>query len=180
MTFSPYTLSGHVFLGGGVDLSPGKWRISAMYGRLRKTVTFDLNDSLQLYQASYKRMGYGLKVGYESGGDAISANVFAAKDDVGSLPFVLPESNLTPMQNVALSIKGKKTFFKRFFVEAEYAVSALNTDTRANSEQGDTTGYKRTHNLIKGLLPENATSRYYDAINAGLGYQGNWYGVQRP
>ncbi|MFN8688363.1 MAG: hypothetical protein ACK5XL_00010, partial [Cyclobacteriaceae bacterium] len=38
MTFSNYTLNGHVFLGGGVELTPGNWRISAMYGRLRKAV----------------------------------------------------------------------------------------------------------------------------------------------
>lgn len=179
MTFSNYTLAGHVFLGGGVDLTPGKWRISAMAGRLRKAVPFDMNDTLQLYNASYKRMGYGLKVGYESNGDGIAASIFTAKDEINSIPFVLPGSDLTPMQNVAMSITARKKFLKRFFVEAEYAVSALNKDIRANNhEQDDSTAFKPTHNIIKGLLPENATSRYYDAINASLGFQGNWYALQ--
>src|SRR5690606_2943659 len=176
MTFSNYTLAGHVFLGGGVDLSPGKWKISAMAGRLRKAVPFDVNDSLQHFNASYKRMGYGLKVGYENDGDRIAISIFTARDEKNSIPFVYPESDLTPMQNVAVSIAGRKTFLKRFFVDAEYAVSAVNKDTRVN-ESADTLEIK-SHNLLQGMLPENSTSRYYDALNASLGYQGNWFSVQ--
>ncbi len=177
MTFSPYTLSGHVFLGGGAELTPGKWKISMMYGRLRKAVSYDLSDSLQYTNASFKRMGYGLKVGYENNGNAISANIFTAKDDVTSIPFVLPESQITPQQNVAMSISGRKTIFSRVFVEGEYAVSALNKDLRADGEAADTV-HSTTDNLVKGLLPENATQRYFDALNASLGYQGNWYAIR--
>ncbi|HYF70455.1 MAG TPA: hypothetical protein VD884_20100, partial [Ohtaekwangia sp.] len=176
MTFSNYTLAGHVFLGGGVDLSPGKWKISAMAGRLRKAVPFDVNDSLQHFNASYKRMGYGLKLGYEDNGDRIAFSIFTARDEKNSIPFVYPESDLTPMQNVAISIAGRKTFLKRFFVDAEYAISAINKDTRLN-ESGDTLETK-SNNLLHGILPENSTSRYYDALNASLGYQGNWFSVQ--
>lgn len=179
MTFSNYTLSGHVFLGGGVDLSPGKWRISAMYGRLKKAVTIEDGDSLHYNNAAYKRMGYGLKVGYEDNGNLISANIFTAKDDVNSILFTPPKSQLTPQQNIAMSISGRKKFFKRFFIEGEYAISVMNKDIRANNtEESDTTGIKPTNNIIQGLLPENSTSRYYDALNASAGYQGNWYTIQ--
>ena len=178
MTFSNYTLAGHVFLGAGVDLSPGRWRISAMYGRLKKAVPFDLNDSLQYYSAAYKRMGYGLKVGYEHNGNLIEGNIFTAKDDERSIPFTIQEANLTPMENLAMGFHVRKTFLRRFFVDAEYAVSALNKDLRAQTSEHDSIPGSETHNIIKGLLPENATSRYYDALNASLGYQGNWYAVQ--
>lgn len=179
MTFSNYTLSGHVFLGGGVELSPGKWRISAMAGRLKKAVPFDPSDSLQYYDAAFKRMGYGLKVGYEDKGGMISANIFTAKDDPNSIPFVMPQSDLTPMQNVAISIMGRKTFFERFFVEAEYAVSAINKNTQANATAGaDSTSLPPSDNIIKNLLPENATSRYYDALNASFGYNADWYSIR--
>jgi hypothetical protein len=178
MTFSNYTMAGHLFLGGGMELTPGKWRIAAMYGRLKKAAPFDPNDP-QVYAASFKRMGYGVKVGYESNGDVLSANLFTARDEVNSIPFIIPESNLTPMQNVAISLLGRKRFLQRFFVEAEYAVSALNKDTRANAaERIDTAVFKPTHNLVKGLLPENSTSRYYDALQANVGYQGNLYSLQ--
>ena len=46
LTFSPYTLAGHVFLGAGLELTPGKWKVSAMYGQLKKAVPFPLSDSL--------------------------------------------------------------------------------------------------------------------------------------
>lgn len=176
MNFSNYTLAGHVFLGGGVELSPGKWRVSAMYGRLRRAVPFDLEDSTQHYLASFKRMGYGLKVGYENNGDAVSATIFTAADDVNSIPFILPESELTPMKNVAMSLAFRKKIFKQFFVEAEYGVSSLIKDIRANAET-DTIA-SSSNNLIRGLLPENSTSRYFDALNAGIGYQGNVFSVQ--
>jgi hypothetical protein len=177
MTFSRYTLAGHVFFGGGVELTPGKWRVAAMYGRLKQAVPFDPNDSLQNNQASFRRMGYGLKVGYEDSGNAISATIFAAQDDVASIPFILPNTSLTPMQNVAVSIAGRKRFLKHFFADAEYAISALNKDTKANGEQ-DTVVLIQSSNFIQGLLPQNATSRYYDAVNASIGYQANWYTIQ--
>lgn len=42
MTFSPYTLNGHIFLGGGAELAPSdKVDIALMYGRLQKAVEFD-------------------------------------------------------------------------------------------------------------------------------------------
>jgi len=177
MTFSRYTLAGHVFFGGGVELTPGKWRVAAMYGRLRKAVPFNTSDSTQNDRASFQRMGYGLKVGYEDSGNAIYASIFAAADDVTSIPFVLPNTSLTPMQNVAVSVSGRKRFLKHFFVDGEYAVSALNKDSKAKSDQ-DSTVLRQSSNFIQGLLPQNATSRYYDAVNASIGYQANWYTIQ--
>ena len=60
MSFSPYTLSGHEFLGGGVELTPDKipFKFSAMYGRLQKATEPDTLSG----DPSYKRMGGGFKV----------------------------------------------------------------------------------------------------------------------
>ncbi|MDQ3394529.1 MAG: hypothetical protein M3512_10530 [Bacteroidota bacterium] len=179
MTFSNYTLAGHVFLGGGVELTPGKWRIAAMHGRLRKAVGYNLLDTLQYQEASFKRMGTGLKVGYENNGDMVSANIFTAKDDVNSIPYIITENQLAPQQNVAIGITVRKKILKKFFAEVEYAISSMNTDTRANRDtEQDSTGIRASHNLIKGLLPENATNRYYDALNGSIGYNSTWYGIQ--
>lgn len=176
MTFSPYTLAGHVFFGGGAEVTPGKWRIAAMYGRLKKAVPFNYADTLQYTRASYKRVGYGIKVGYESNGDAIGFSVFAAKDDPASLPFILPDNPITPQQNVAMSIGGRKKLFSKFFIDVEYAISILNNNTLANQESQDSARHSK--NFLQGLLPENSTNRYFDAINAGVGYQGKQYTIQ--
>src|SRR5690606_638628 len=85
MTFSNYTVAGHVFLGGGVELTPGKWRIAAMYGRLKKAVPFDPMDTLQYSDAAVKRMECGRKVAYEDNGNLIDFNVFGAKDHRNSV-----------------------------------------------------------------------------------------------
>jgi hypothetical protein len=174
MTFSPYTLAGHMFFGGGVELTPGKWRIAAMYGRLRKAVPFSLSDTLQHSNAAYKRMGYGLKVGYETNGEAVGFSLFTAKDTPHSLPYVLPGNTLTPHQNVALSINGQKKLFTSFFVNVEYGISVLNTNVLANAESGDSVSHDNK-NLLQGLLPQNSTNRYFDAINTSIGYQGKQY-----
>jgi hypothetical protein len=176
MTFSPYTLAGHMFYGGGVDLTPGKWRISAMYGRLRKAVAFNQLDTLPQPNTSFKRIGYGVKVGYETNGDAVSFNVFAAKDDASSLSYIPVNSVITPQQNVAMSIGFRKKLFKRLTLDLEYGVSALNTNTLANVEERDSSF--KSQNLLKWFLPSNTTSRYFDALNASVGYQGKTYGVQ--
>ncbi|MDJ1498135.1 hypothetical protein QNI19_34655 [Cytophagaceae bacterium DM2B3-1] len=177
MTFSPYTLAGYTFLGGGVEVTPDKWKIAAMYGRLKKAVSYNLQDSTQYTEASYKRMGYGFKVGYDNNGNTVTVSLFQAKDDISSLPFVLPESQITPQQNIAVSLGGHVKVTSALFIEGEYGLSALNTDIRKNKESIDTIAIAN-HNLIQGLLPQNSTQRYYDAFNGSVGYQGSWYKLQ--
>ncbi|WP_199898199.1 hypothetical protein [Prevotella disiens] len=56
MSFSPYTLNGHQFTGAGIELTPGRWQIAAMGGRLLKRVDTDsLNPSIR---PNYERWGY--------------------------------------------------------------------------------------------------------------------------
>jgi hypothetical protein len=176
MNFSNYTLAGHLFFGGGVELTPGKWRFTAVYGRFKKAVGYDLQDSTQYTQASYKRMGYGFKIGYEGDNESLQASIFGAKDDVSSLQFTLPESQLTPKQNLALSIAGRKRLWGKLQIEGEYAVSVLNNNLLAS--ESDSAQQIKNSNIIKGLLPQSSTNRYYDALNLSLGYQGNHVGLQ--
>src|SRR5690606_1605079 len=59
VSFSPYTINGHVFRGIAVDLDPGKhWQVSALYGRFMKATSA---DSLRTTIPSFQRTGYGLK-----------------------------------------------------------------------------------------------------------------------
>ncbi|CAA9305033.1 MAG: hypothetical protein AVDCRST_MAG56-5771 [uncultured Cytophagales bacterium] len=174
MNFSPYTLSGHVFLGGGVELTPGKWRLAAMCGRLQKPVSFNPADSAGDGHAAFRRMGYGLKAGYEDKGNLLEVSIFSAKDELHSIPYVLAQSGLTPKQNLALGLNGRKQI-GRFFLQAEYALSSMVNDTRSEKRDSAAGGGS---NLLKGLLPQTATDRYYDAINGSAGYQGSWYGLQ--
>ena len=55
MSFSPYTLNGHQFTGVGIELSPARWRLSAMGGRLLRKV--DIDASNPAIRPNYERWG---------------------------------------------------------------------------------------------------------------------------
>lgn len=75
MTFSPYTLNGHQFQGGGLELSPTDWQISVMGGQLIRSI----NDS------TFSRNGMGAKVVYKPGKYHIGMSVFHAADNPRSV-----------------------------------------------------------------------------------------------
>ncbi|OMP77864.1 hypothetical protein [[Flexibacter] sp. ATCC 35208] len=117
MQFSNYTLAGHVFNGAGVELTPGKWRIAAMYGTLEKALN---------------RKGYGTKIGYENNGNSYSIALFTAKDGIPKDATAHDDSAhdataidaITKNQTAAFAIKQHIT--KRIFADAEYSISQLN------------------------------------------------------
>lgn len=60
MSLSPYTMSGHLFLGGGIEAKPpGRVSATALYGRFSKAVMPDSTGQ----GGAFRRMGYGVKLG---------------------------------------------------------------------------------------------------------------------
>ncbi len=125
MTFSPYTLAGHDFRGVGVELTPEKWFVGAMYGRFADAVEYDpMMDNID--DVAYKRMGYASKIGWSGDNTDINATFFHAHDDETSLEYHIPvDANLHPQNNTAISAYVRQKFAKQFFVQAEYAFSYL-------------------------------------------------------
>lgn len=164
MSFSPYTLTGHLFLGGGVELTPGKWKIKAMGGRLIKPVEYDpVADNLN--DIAYRRWGYGVSVGYEDKGYGGEVTIFKANDDPSSLTFIPLNTTVKPQDNLVVSVKGKAKIIQNLSVEAEYAFSAL---TQNINDETILSGNSSTflHKLIRG----NSTTDYFNAVNASLNY----------
>lgn len=173
MSFSPLTLNGHLFNGYGVELTRSKWQFAAMYGRLREAVAYDpivKNTST----VSFKRKGWGFKGGHNRNGDELNLIFFTAKDDAGSLTFVPQEAQLTPKQNTVVSLSIKKKLFKKFNIQAEYALSGITTDATAAAARTATA----PKSFLSFLLPKNGNTRFYDAVKAAFGYNGKWYGIQ--
>lgn len=78
MSFSNYTMNGHLFLGVGADLAPpGPFKVSLMYGRLQREVLVDENLSPGI-EPAYRRMGYGIKASYSKNKDNIDLIIFKA------------------------------------------------------------------------------------------------------
>ncbi|HEX6427377.1 MAG TPA: hypothetical protein VF008_06805 [Niastella sp.] len=176
MTFSNYTLAGHMFNGAGVELSPGKWRAAGIYGVLQKAVPFDVNNKETYNSAAFERRGWGWKAGYEDKGNSYSIAFFKAKDDVNSIPFVPADATLTPRENTAVAVSVRQSFFKRVFADVEYSVSVLNRDIRAVKTEEDSV--QGQFNFLKKFFSPTASTIYFDALQAGLGYTGNFYSIQ--
>lgn len=164
MQFSPYTYSGLNFAGGGVELSPKKWRFKAFGGRLKKAVEYDpmVNN---ITMVSYRRMGSGLSFGYEDQKGGFNVILLKAADDQRSLEMQSPNSELTPMDNVVTSVSGKLSIVKNLQLQAEYAVSILTRNVLLK----DSTIQKRPfyYDLVNGNSSTTAKSAY----NASLSYR---------
>ncbi|MFN3589491.1 MAG: hypothetical protein ACK4UP_08915 [Spirosomataceae bacterium] len=97
MTFSPYTLNGHQFSGGGIELMPNKWQVSAMSGRLIRSNS----------DSTYNRMGYGAKVIYNPGKYRFGITYFQAADNPNSVPIeALERATTRPQKNVVVGLTG--------------------------------------------------------------------------
>ena len=169
MSFSPYTLNGHIFTGVGVELTPSDWEFAAMYGRLQKAVEFD--EAGSNYLPTYKRMGYGFKVGKNGESYRVSMNVFNARDEKKSLVLPPDSFGITPMQNLASSITVTYKPVRFIEIGAEYGLSLLTSDIRALEE--DRSG------ILGVWSGANMSSTYYNAIKAHIDYVGgsNRFGI---
>ncbi|MEW7290662.1 hypothetical protein [Aquimarina sp. 2304DJ70-9] len=163
MTFSPYTLSGHQFTGLGVDLTPeGRFKISAMYGRLLKEAEYNPDDPQSL--TAYKRIGYGFKSSYDFEKVSLAAIFFKATDDKNSLTNPVPvELELQPKENVVVSLESTVKLFDKGEVRVEVASSVLTEDLNAVDEEENPF-------ILSALLDNNATTQNYKAYNANFSY----------
>ncbi len=164
MTFSPYTLSGHQFTGLGVDLTPeGKFKVSAMYGRLLKESEYVEEDPQS--EPAFKRIGYGLKTLYTADQFSVGLTFFKASDDKNSLDTPVPiELELQAKENIVASIEGSVKLFDKGEIRIEAASSAITEDIDA---QGD----EESPFILSALLNSNSTTQNFKAYNANLTYQ---------
>lgn len=166
MTFSPYTLSGHLFYGAGVELTPGdKFKIDIMYGRLSKAVGFD--SLVTNNTPAYKRMAYGLKLGYKMKTGLVEGIFLRSSDESESLDSLPIDLSLTPEENLVLSLKTSQSIIKGLNIGFEYSASAITRDTRISESD------EQANNIFKYMGPffnANSSSAYYNAINANMQY----------
>jgi hypothetical protein len=159
-------LSGHTFLGAGVDLAPpGMFRASVMYGRLLRAIEPDTSN--RNIVPSYRRMGYGIKLGMVTSNNVLEFTMFKAKDDNHSLKNEIADSSLKPKENLVLSLGGKVSIIQGLVLSGEIAGSALtdNINDPGESARGVGTIYTST-----GLYKVHASSQFYKAIKSSLNY----------
>ncbi len=162
MTFSPYTLSGHPFLGVGVELNPGsRFKLSAMYGRLQKAVEYD--TSITNVQPAFKRMAYGIKAGTNLGKVAFELMAFHSKDEINSLKHSIDSLEIYPEENMAFGINSTVSLIDKLNVQVEYGTSFITRDIRSDTLSNDFLFMKKT------------STEKYNAVRAGLKYAQTFY-----
>lgn len=173
LKFSEFTLNGHTILGAGVELKPGKFRFSAVYGRLRKAVDpGELEEGLDYfnYPPSYKRTGYSVKIGVGSQASFVDLVFFQAKDDPNSVSSSAIDSlGITPGINSVIALNSKFLITKKLQFFGEIAGS---TAARDRFSENYVLENKFGNNVLE-FLGFNTSSAAGIALQTGLSYNFN-------
>lgn len=167
MSFSPYTLSGHLFVGAGLDLTPSdKFKIQIMYGRLNKAVKYDTIATNNM--PAYKRMGFGMKASYKYKTGYVDLIMFKSKDEQNSVDSIPISAGIMPEENLVLSMKTGTSIIKNLSFDIEYAVSAFSRDIRVDEPTNDA---GNIFDFTDFLFTQRQSSSYYNSMNTGLSYR---------
>ncbi|MCX6153505.1 MAG: hypothetical protein NT007_05040 [Candidatus Kapabacteria bacterium] len=173
LSYSPFSLAGHTFLGGGIDLMPGLFRISAMYGRFNKANSGA--DSLSLYTPpSYARSGFAAKLGFGSQTNYFDLIVLKASDDSTSLK--AGQTLIKPEENMVLAISGKFNPFSSIFFELDAASSFYTNDIR--SEIIADSSLPVFVSPIKSIFQYKTSSQFSTAIQTSIGWRSSLFGIK--
>ncbi|NMM50482.1 hypothetical protein [Marinigracilibium pacificum] len=135
MSFSPYSLNGHLFLGAGAEFSPGKFSASVMYGRFQKAIE---PDSTSYGNGDFERYGGGVKLGYSTEKGDYNFSVFHGYDVENSLDKSFWNPELLPQKNWVFQGGTTQRLLPDVSLHVEYARSIFTTsgnvkDTTENS-----------------------------------------------
>lgn len=165
MTFSPYSLRGILFFGGGVELTPpGLFHCSAMYGRLARAREGDTAGG-QL-KPVFRRMGYGFKAGMGRGKNFADLNFFQAADDPSSLSVFPDSSGIMPEANTVVSLNAGAELFKHVMFSGEIASSAITGDIRSEVVSEKPLGWQPA----LWFMPPRSSTICRRAVKANLTY----------
>jgi hypothetical protein len=163
MTFSPYSLNGHQFVGGGVELSPNKWKVKAMYGRL---IRGQFEDTL-VTGPTYNRIGYGYQVQYNPGTYTLGLTMFKGFDQMESLPELkrtFKGNIIEARDNTVVGLTFGTTLFHKLQFNIEYSNSVLSKD------QSSKYASVPIRSLAGLFHNSNATTESYNAFKTQLNY----------
>ncbi len=160
MSFSPYTLNGHPFRGGGLELTPnGPFKVSLMGGKLLKAVeSIDAGGGIPVFE----RMGYGTKLGFQRQQYKIELIGFYAKDNIYSIESDFDAKGVKPKENWVGSVFINTSFIRNADFTIEYAASILSEDIRSQTIN--------SNNFINKLLNKRENTSILKALKTNINY----------
>lgn len=178
LNFSPFTLAGHAFLGTGIELTPGKWRFGAMYGRFVKAVE-DNPTAIGPFGhlPAYRRTGHSVKLGYGTQERYVDLIWLKGRDHENSLQTPITSEIILPTENVVMGLSTKFKIIDGLHVEGDMAISIY---TR-NRTDTSTTMLDQLPGLVSSmsdLLRVNNSSQLLTAGSLALAYQKKNMGIK--
>lgn len=173
LNYSPFTMAGHNILGIGIDLNPGNFRFSFIFGRFQRAVAPGESGNANSTPA-FKRRGLAAKVGYGTQKRFFDLVFLRVNDDSTSLRKdsalqIRPEADMVVGYNTHIE------FIKKFTFESEAAFSLYTNDRTIQDSVPVSDGLL---NACRKLTPVNSTSGKYTAFRAALMYREKKYSVK--
>lgn len=124
---SDYTFGDLRLLGGGVELTPGNFKLKVLYGKSR---TATESNGLQYFPGAYKQNVYAASIGYGNESVAyFTINLFHAKDDSNSIK--RDSLTLNPAENLVGSLRFGFQIIEELNLQSEIALSAYSGNLSA-------------------------------------------------
>jgi hypothetical protein len=170
LEFSEYTLSGAMFLGGGVEIKPEKSLVSGsgFYGRFVKAVPQGGVDGVVVSLPAYERWGGGakIKLGTENNyGEFIFLKI---RDQKNSLAFDTALT-VTPQENQILSVGTKQKINRWLSASADLAYSMYSKNLYEEIYKLERFTY------VNQIYSPRPSSQFNKAMNAGLEFSPGKY-----
>jgi hypothetical protein len=169
---NPFVMSGLQFLGAGMELNPKGFRFAAFYGRFAKPVAQDTLASVTPVTA-FKRMGYGMKIGFGTRRNYVDFTAVKVTDDTSSIPAPSVDATIKPQDNLALGLGGRISFGRRLNLQFDVAGSILNRDL--NLAVMDTF---QAFGAVKSIFQPRLGAQLLTAGQASLQYTRKVFGLR--
>lgn len=163
--FSEFSLSGALFLGGGIEINPKKSLVSgtAIYGRFVKPVTGTAIDNTSSLQPAYARWGGGSKIKVGTASNFFELIFLKIKDDPYSIPFDTSLTN-TPQENEIIEVNTKQKITNQISASCDVALSLFTKNLY------DETYSLSSFSYINQIYSVRPSSQFNKAINATVDY----------
>lgn len=165
--FSDYTLSDHIFLGGGIEAEPSIFRFGFVYGRFMKAVE-PVTDTLSgEYSApSFARKGFAAKIGIGTYNNFVDFIVLKVHDDTTSVKVNPSEIGGAAAENLVFGVKSRQAFAKIFLLDVDFGLSAYTSDLQAPELSGNQFS---SLGFVKSIFTPRQSTQFLTAGKASFG-----------
>ena len=177
LTMNPYTLSGQLIKGVGLELTPGHMRFAVVAGELENPLAQldTIVEGAEILE-TYKRNAIAAKIGYGSQRNFIEFSAFKAKDDINSVDRSLIDPRLVkPEENIVAGTSFGINPVKWLQLKVNVAASAhtANQESISAFETADLTKLKEDFGEVITL---NFSSKLQFAGDASINFKFRKFG----